>query len=90
MEYLLGLIALLAGWAFFERTKRKSAEGLNENLETKEKLLEKEKEVFLNEAKLKAEKQKQAELNWQLEEERKKDETVKEILDFFNDKFNNK
>jgi hypothetical protein len=35
MYYLLGLIASLVGGLFFYRTKAKSAESLNENIETK-------------------------------------------------------
>lgn len=43
-KYILGLFGALAGMLLFERSKRKSAEGLLGNLETKEKALELDRE----------------------------------------------
>lgn len=35
MEYLIGIIAALGGWLFWERSRRQTAEGALDNLETK-------------------------------------------------------
>lgn len=81
MEILIGLVGVLAGWLFFERNRRKSAEALNHNLETKEELLEKDKEISNNNASLALEEKRREDLNKQTGN---KDETVKDVLDFLN------
>jgi hypothetical protein len=40
---LIGAVVTLAGYSWFQKSKRKSAEALNDNLETKEKLVELDK-----------------------------------------------
>lgn len=82
--YLLAAIAALGAWLYFEHSTRKHAEALNDNLETKEKVDAVNKDVIKNEALIEAEKQKQDELNKNLEEEKKKEVSKDELLDFFN------
>ncbi len=89
MNYILGLIGV-AGMAFvgylWERSKRRSAEALNDNLETKEHILDLQKDVVKNEALIEASKEKQDEIKRKLEEEKAKDVSKDDLLDFFNRK----
>ena len=62
MEYLIGIIVALIGLLFYERSKRKSAEGSLENLETKKELLEVEKQVSKTDGLIEAEKEKREEI----------------------------
>jgi len=89
MDFTTGLVVVVAGlatWLLYEKNKRKSAEALNDNAETKEKVLEIEKEVIKNEALNEAEEEKRKTLKDSLEEEKKKDVSEENILDFFNRK----
>jgi hypothetical protein len=83
MEYLLALLGVLFGAFIFVNTKRKSAEALLENVETKEKLLEKDKEILSEEAKLKMEEEKRALIEATLKE-KKKELSIDEMENFFN------
>lgn len=84
MEYLLGIIGLLVGALLFTRTKQKSAESLLENQETKEKLLEVDKAGLVDKANVEVEKEKVAALKEEHEKVSVNEETIKDILDFFN------
>jgi ABC-type phosphate transport system auxiliary subunit len=81
--YIVGAFGILLGMLFYERTKRKSAEALNDNLETKEAVLKKQAEIEKNNAGLS-----QEELNRKkiLEDQKGKNEdlSISNIVDFFN------
>ena len=81
MEYLIGLLVALFGGLLYERSKRKSAEGSLENIETKKEILFLEKEESKNKGLIEAEKEKREEI--------KNDEPKKSLDDlarFFNDR----
>jgi hypothetical protein len=81
MEYIVGLIIGLVGWLFFERSKRKSAEGALENLETREETLKLDKEATKNTGLLEAEQAKREEIK---NEQDKK--SLSDIARFLNDR----
>lgn len=87
MEYLVGLIAVLAGLFIYERGKRKAAESLNTNLETKEKVQQEQAKMDKVDAQLAVEETKRAELEADLQNQlnRQMNET---LAKFFNDKLN--
>jgi hypothetical protein len=80
MEYLIGIVVGLMGLLFYERSKRKSAEGSLDNLETKKEVLEVEKNLSKNEGLIEAEKEKREEIK---NEESKK--SLDDLARFFND-----
>lgn len=84
IQALLAIIALLGGGFLYQRQKKQSAEALNDNIDTKEAILDKEKIVKENEARLEVE----AERRRVLEEKTKKldDVGIKDLQDFFNRK----
>ena len=87
MEYLIGLIAVLAGLFIYEKGKRKAAESLNENLETKEQVQQEQAKVDKVNAQLDAEEAKRKELQEQLNKQA--DKAINETLaKFFNDRLN--
>lgn len=87
MEYLVGLIAILAGLFVYERSKRKAAESLNVNLETKEKVQQEQAKMDKVDAQLAVEEAKRAELDAELQ--RQLNGKINETLaKFFNDKLN--
>lgn len=79
MEYLFGLIVVFLGGFLYERSKRKSAEGVIENIEVKKELLKQETLTAKNNGLLEAEEEKREEI---------KNENDKKSLDdiarFFN------
>lgn len=89
MEILLGLIGVLAGWLFFERNRRKSAEALNTNLETKEELVKKDQVIATNNGALATEEAKREDIAKNMEEGKKND-SIADVLDFLNRIDNNK
>ena len=87
MEYLIGLIAVLAGLFIYEKGKRKAAESLNQNLETKEQVQQEQAKVDKVNAQLDVEEAKRKELQEQLNKQAEK--TLNETLaKFFNDRLN--
>ena len=89
MEVLLGLIGVLAGWLFFERSRRKSAEALNTNLETKEELVKKDQAIANNNGSLASEEAKREDIAKNVEEAKKND-SIADVIDFLNRIDNNK
>ena len=88
MEYLLGLVAILAGLFVYERSKRKAAESLNTNLESKEKVQQEQAKMDKVDAQIAVEEAKRAELEAELQ--RKLEGQINENLaKFFNDRLNN-
>ncbi len=83
MDVLIGIIVLLGGAFLFTNSKRKSAESLLENQETKEKLLEVDKATLVDKANLEVEKQKEAALKSEHEKVAANEQSIKDVLDFF-------
>lgn len=81
MEYIVGLIVVLLGGLFYERSKRKSAEGALVNLETRKQTLELDKESTKNSGLLEAEEAKRKEIK---NDQDKK--SLSEIARFLNDR----
>ena len=81
MEYIVGLIVGLVGWLFYERSKRKSAEGVIENLETRKETLELDKEATKNTGLLEAEEAKREEIK-----NDKDKKSLSDIARFLNDR----
>lgn len=82
--YIVGAFSLIAGLFFYERAKRRAAESLNDNLDTKEKVLDKQKKVMENEISLEKEEQLREEELTKLEEKKNEDLSVSNLVDFFN------
>lgn len=78
-EYLIGLIAALAGIAIWQTSKRRTAEARNENIETQKKLVELDKQKLdpTSEEAL------QAELREKLTGKAKDHANLSEILDLY-------
>lgn len=81
MDYLIGLVAILLGGLLFERSRRKSAEGVLENLDTKKELLKQETQTAKNQGLLEAEEEKRKEIK---SNEDKK--SLDDIARFLNDR----
>jgi hypothetical protein len=81
MDYLIGLVVILLGGLLFERTKRKSAEGILNNLESKKEVLKIETETSKNKGLLEAEEEKRKEIK---NEEDKK--SLDDIARFLNNR----
>jgi hypothetical protein len=79
------LLALLCGLGVFVLLKKnKSTEAQAENLETKEKLLELEKELIKTKATLESEETKRDEIKKEMTEKVNETLTPKDIADYFN------
>lgn len=82
LNTLLLVIGGLIGAFFYQRSKRRSAEALNENVETKEKLLNLDKEKNTNDANLLLENERRNDLRKQLEEDiNDKEDSINDIAD---------
>lgn len=88
MEYLLGLVAVLAGLFVYERSKRKAAESLNTNLESKEKVQQEQAKMDKVDAQIAVEEAKRAELEAGLKEKLER-QLNENLAKFFNDRLNN-
>lgn len=87
MDLTTGLIAAvvgLVGLVFYTNSKRKSSEALLENTETKKKLLDIDKNTLETIAELNMESMERSEAERKLNDEKKKDLTIKELENFFN------
>ena len=89
MEYLVGLIAILAGLFVYEKGKRKAAESLNTNIEVKEKVQNEQAKIDKVDAQLELEETNRSKLREKLN--KNLNEKLNETLaKFFNDKLNDK
>jgi ABC-type Na+ efflux pump permease subunit len=84
LQVLIPLIGALLGMFVYERTKRKSAEALNDNQETLSKVNELDKELSKNEGLLAAEEEKRKDLKEGMENEKRSISAKDSILEFFN------
>lgn len=86
MEYLIGIIVALLGGFFYQNSKRKTAEARNENLDTKEKLNDIEKDRAKNSGLLESEEEKRKELEKEAANAKVATDTIVNIVNFFNNR----
>lgn len=84
MEYIIGIIGVLLGALYWQTNKRKIAEARNENVLTKEKLNDINKEIAKNSGVIESETLKQEELKKDLENAKANDLSVNDVLDIIN------
>lgn len=89
-EVILGIIALLAGALFFFKRKADNAEALNQNLETKEKVLAIDQELIQVDVQLALEKAQREELEKKMNEVNKDAKDLQDIADLINNSKSNK
>jgi Flp pilus assembly protein TadB len=86
VKYLLAAIGLLLGGFFFQRSKRKSAEALLENQESKEQVQAIEAEKHKTDASLQLEEERREDIKENAENEKAKPVIDSDLLDFLNGK----
>lgn len=86
LTILFGVIAALVGGFFYQKSKKDSAEALLQNQDTKKALNELDKTVAKNDGLLTAEEEKRKQLEKDLEAEKAKDVSQKDLTDFFNNR----
>ena len=84
MEYIIGIIGALLGALYWQTNKRKIAEARNENILTKEKLNDINKEIAKNSGIIESETLKQEELKRDLENAKTNDLSVNDVLNIIN------
>lgn len=84
IQYIVGIILALIGYIIYSDGKRKSAEALLENLETKKKLNEGDKEIAKNEGLEQSEEEYREFLKKAAEKEKDKEKSLEELKDQFN------
>lgn len=82
--YIVAAFSLILGMLFYERSRRKSAEALNDNAETLEKVLEKEESIMKNNASLEVEEEFRKKEEQSLENKKNEDLSTSNLVDFFN------
>lgn len=90
MTELLGalgaIIAALFGAVIYFKSKKDTAEALNQNIEVKEKLNEVSKEIAKNEGLSQAEEEKRKQLEDEANKEKEKGLTGEDLANFFNNR----
>lgn len=81
-KWIVGGFSLLLGLLFFERGKRKSAEALVSNLDTKEKALDLDREGLKHQADLQLEESRRTEASEKLARERDRKLSDDEMVEF--------
>lgn len=88
MDTLLSILGAsvvgLLGFVFYYKTGKDKAVALNQNLETKKEVLEIDKKIDKIENDVKSEEEKIEEVKKEVVDEKAKDVTVDNMLDFFN------
>lgn len=87
---ILYVVAALVGGLVFYRSKYKTEKNITDNMKTKEKMLEKDREIINKEADNKVEAAKRKAAKEKLNKEKGKDEGVKSLVSFFIDHLNKK
>lgn len=82
--YIVAAFSIVLGLLFYERSRRKSAEALNDNVETKEQVFEKEGKIMKNNASLNAEEELRNKEKESLENKKNEDLSTSNLVDFFN------
>jgi len=83
---LIMMVVALVVLLVHQHLKKNSAEALNDNLESKEKVLEKEKEIAKNEGLITAEEEKRKQIESDLEKKKNEEVSKDNLLDFFNNR----
>jgi hypothetical protein len=86
LKYLLGAIVFLLGGFLFQRSKRKSAEALLENQESRQEVHNLEAQKDTNDASLQLEEQRREDIKKNAEHEENRPVLDSELLDFLNRK----
>ena len=84
IEYIIGIILSLVGYIIYSDTKRKSAESLIENLDTKKLLNESEREIAKNQGLAEAEEERRKEILKDLEHNKAEGDDLEKLRDDFN------
>lgn len=84
MEYIVGIVLALVGALFWENKKRTIAEARNENLLTKEKLNDINKEMAKNSGSIESEVLNQNKIKKDLEDAKKDNMSVDDVIDIIN------
>ncbi len=84
MQYLLGLIGLLAGGLFFFKNRAASAEAINQNVDTKNKVNNEDQKIAENNGNIASEKDKIAASQTDATKEENQNETNQSLVDFLN------
>lgn len=86
VAYLISAIAALLGYAWFERSKRKSAEAQNDNLESRGQVRDHEAEAKANDTQLQSEQEARTTVQATLERELGRKLTDEELARYLNRK----
>lgn len=86
MEYLIGIIVALLGAFFYQNSKRKTAEALNQNIETKTELNKFDQSSAKDQGLIDAEMVKRAQIEKEMHEMINKNVDIKDLEDFLNRK----
>jgi uncharacterized protein (DUF342 family) len=84
MEYIIGIIVTLLGALYWQTQKRKIAEARNENILTKEKLNDINKQIASNSGSIESEKLKQEQLKKDLENVKPDGMSVDDVINIIN------
>lgn len=83
LQYLLGLGAAIFAAFIYLKTKKDSAEALNENIDTKNQINEIDKQVAKNDGELQSEEDKRKQLEKEAEDAKNANQNVSSLIDFF-------
>lgn len=84
LEVLFGIVLSVFGYAFYQRSKGKSAESLLENLDVKENLLKNDKVIVENAAKEEHQSEIRKQLKSDINEEKENEESLEDLENYFN------
>lgn len=90
LEALVAAIAGLLGLFFYQKTKTQSAEALLNNLEKKEKLLEKDKKIAVNDGLAEIEDEKVKQKRKETDDEKNKQVSNDDLVNHLNNTHGNK
>ena len=86
MEYLIGLLVLALGGLLWNNKRANNAEALNQNIDTKNKVVDINRDITKDQGLLDAEKAKRDQLEADLKAKEKANVTQEDLLKFLNDK----
>jgi len=90
MEYLIGLLVLALGGLLWNKKRADNAEALNQNLDTKNKVIDINKLINKDQTQLEAERAKREMLEAELKAKEGKDVTQEDLLKFLDKPDDNK
>jgi len=86
MEYLIGLLVLALGGLLWNKQRADNAEALNQNIDTKNKVIDINRDISKDQGLLDAEKAKRDQADADLKAKEKANVTQEDLLKFLNDK----